>query len=62
MRGKNNNILGVITAYRVYQKKGTKFYNTSHWQLAKVITKSGVVGPEPCSKVLTDLAKLIKKK
>ena len=38
MRGKNDNLLCVITAYRVCQKKGTKpakeDCNTSHWQLA----------------------------
>ena len=66
LRGRNDNKLCVVTAYRVCQKKGTRppagDNNTSHWQLVKAMVRRGVKDPDPRTQVLNDLSKLIQSK
>ena len=61
--GKNNNKLCIITAYRVFQEKGTQLSlencNTSYWQQVKLFINNGTVDPDPRNQVLKDFTTFI---
>ena len=70
LRGSNDKLLCIITAYRVCQRKGTSpNFNpkrsppkTAHWQQTMALIDHGINNPDPRSQILTDLTSFMNKK
>ena len=70
LRGANDKLLCIITAYRVCQRKGTKpNFNpkrtppkTAHWQQTLAMIDIGINNPDPRTQILSDLSTFMNQK